>query len=113
MSNAKPIPGFPGYTVNNQGTCYGPDGNTLSPREDRDGYKRVDLRLNGKRITRFVHTLVEKTFGGNDAKEVDHKDGNRSNDNASNLETVSHDENMKRMAEHNGKDAVPYKTSKS
>lgn len=102
MNHGKPIPGFPGYTVTSSGTVYGPDGNTLSPRKDSDGYMRVDLRLDGKRFTRFVHTLVEKAFGGH-GKEVDHKDGNRKNNSASNLESVSHDENMKRMANRNGK----------
>lgn len=102
MSNVKPIPGFPGYKVSSTGTVYGPDGNTLSPRKDSDGYERVDLRLDGKRFTRFVHTLVEKAFGGS-GKEVDHKDGDRTNNTASNLETVSRQENMKRMAKRNGK----------
>lgn len=101
MSEAKPIPGFPGYKITKSGTVYGPNGK-LSPRKDVDGYQRVDIRLDGKRFTRFVHTLVERTFGGN-GSEVDHKDGNRSNNHASNLETVSHKENMKRMSNHNGK----------
>lgn len=102
MSNKKPVPGFPGYTVSRSGTVYGPDGESLSPRKDSDGYMRVDLRLDGKRFTRFVHTLVEKAFGGS-GTEVDHKDGDRKNNTVSNLETVSHDENMKRMAARNGK----------
>lgn len=102
MAEKKAIPGFPGYKVSSNGTVYGPDGNKLSPRKDDDGYERVDLRLDGKRFTRFVHTLVESAFGGH-AKEVDHKDGNRTNNTASNLETVDHDENMKRMAARNGK----------
>jgi len=97
MSEAKPIPGFPGYTVNKSGTVKGPDGNTLSPRKDGDGYMRVDLRLDGKRFTRFVHTLVEKAFGGS-GKEVDHKNGDRTDNKASNLETVSHQENMNRVS---------------
>lgn len=92
----KPIPGFPGYKVNSSGTVKGPDGNTLSPRKDKDGYERVDLRLDGKRFTKFVHTLVEKAFGGS-GKEVDHKNGDRTDNRASNLETVSRKENMKRM----------------
>lgn len=100
--SAKPIPGFPGYTVSPDGVVCGPDGNRLSPRKDDDGYIRVDLRKDGKRYTRFVHTLVSLAFHGS-AKEVDHKDGNRTNDTAGNLEPVSHDENMKRMAARNGK----------
>ena len=101
MSEAKPIPGFPGYTVTRSGTVSGPNGK-LSPRKDVDGYQRVDLRLDKKRFTRFVHSLVERTFGGS-GKEVDHKDGNRANNKASNLETVSHKENMDRMSGKNKK----------
>lgn len=106
----KSVPNFPGYTVSSDGVVCGPDGNQLSPRKDDDGYMRVDLRRDGKRYTRFVHTLVSAAFHG-ESKEVDHKDGNRTNPAASNLEPVSHKENMNRMAEHNGKDAKPYKKS--
>jgi hypothetical protein len=102
MSSSKNIPGFPGYSISRDGTIYGPDGNTLSPRSDDDGYLRVDLRLKGQRVTRFVHSLVEKTFGGS-GTEVDHKNGNRTDNRAENLETVSRQENMKRMAARNGK----------
>ena len=102
MSDSKPIPGFPGYTISRSGTVRNSAGKKLSPRKDVDGYDRVDLRLDGKRFTRFVHTLVEKAFGGS-GKEVDHKDGNRTNNHASNLETVSHKENMKRMGKRQGK----------
>jgi hypothetical protein len=102
MSDVKNVPGFPGYTVSSTGTVRGPDGNKLSPRKDKDGYERVDLRLEGKRFTKFVHSLVESAFGGS-ATEVDHKNGNRSDNRASNLETVSRKENMNRMANRNGK----------
>lgn len=102
MSEQKPIPGFPGYTATRSGVIRGPEGNKLSPRKDVDGYERVDLRVKGKRFTRFVHSLVERAFGGS-GSEVDHKDGNRTNNKASNLETVSRKENMKRMGNRNGK----------
>lgn len=101
MSKGKPIPGFPGYSVTSAGAVYGPQGK-LSPRKDPDGYDRVDIRVKGKRFTRFVHTLVEKTFGGN-GKEVDHKNGNRTDNRASNLETVSHQENMNRVSDRHKK----------
>lgn len=102
MSDRRPVPGFPGYTVNSQGTVFGQDGVALSPRKDNDGYLRVDLRLDGKRFTRFVHTLVEKAFGGA-GHEVDHKNTDRTDNRAANLETVSHQENMKRISERNDK----------
>lgn len=98
----KEVPGFPGYTVSSDGTIRGPDGNTLSPRKDKDGYERVDLRLDGKRFTKFVHSIVESAFGGS-GSEVDHKNNDRTDNRASNLETVSHSENMDRLSERHKK----------
>lgn len=98
----KPIPGFPGYKINRGGTIKNSSGEIIKSRDDKDGYKRVDLRNGGKRFTRFVHTLVNRTFNGTSG-EVDHKDNDRTNNNASNLEKVSHQENMKRLSERHKK----------
>ena len=89
------IPGFPGYTKKN-GSVYGPNGKKLSPRKDKDGYLRVDLRKGGKRYTRFMHTIMNGLKHKSKA-ETDHKNGDRTDNRPSNLETVNHGENMKRM----------------
>lgn len=91
----KPISGFPGYKISSSGKVTGPEGKTVKSRPDRDGYRRVDLYKDGKRFTRFVHTLVNKAYNGGSG-EVDHNDKDRSNNNASNLESVSRKENMRR-----------------
>lgn len=92
----KPIPNFPGYKVSKNGTVIGPDGNKLSPREDFDGYMRVDLRRNKRRYTRFIHTLVASAWHGSSGQETDHLDRDKTNNHASNLEPVSKAENLRR-----------------
>ena len=56
------------------------------------GYIAVNIK--GKRL--YVHRLVAEAFIPNiyDKKEVNHIDGNKSNNNVENLEWVTHSENM-------------------
>ena len=63
---------------------------------DIDGYKQVSLVAGDGRITKhFVHRLVAQAFIPNpEAKpEVNHIDGNPSNNKLDNLEWVTHSEN--------------------
>ena len=64
---------------------------------DRKGYPAVDLYKGGKRVTRGVHILVAEAFIPNpdNKPEVNHKDGNKYNNNVSNLEWVTHKENVR------------------
>ncbi len=57
----------------------------------------VVLSKNGKHKKFYIHRLVAEHFIKNkyNKKEVNHKDSNPQNNNANNLEWVSHDENMK------------------
>lgn len=61
------------------------------------GYKRVALVVNGKRSMFSVHRLVAFKYLKNDKNlsDVNHIDGIKSNNNADNLEWVTHAENMK------------------
>jgi len=93
---SKSIPGFPDYTISKDGVVKNKEGAVVNSRKDGDGYQRVDLYLDGKRFTKFVHSLVNECYG-NGGSEVDHKDNDRSNNKASNLEGVSRKENMKRL----------------
>ena len=60
------------------------------------GYKIVSLSKDGHRKNHYVHRLVAEHFleNPNNAKEVNHKDFNTSNNNVSNLEWCSREENM-------------------
>ena len=65
----------------------------------RDGYIDVKLSKNGKCKTVKLHRIVALAFVKNDDKEnkteVNHKDLDRTNAKASNLEWVTHQENIK------------------
>jgi len=70
--------------------------NILKEKLDEDGYKRVCL-INGKeRKDFFVHRLVAQTFIDNPKNKpcVNHIDSVRDNNNLSNLEWVTHKENV-------------------
>ena len=62
------------------------------------GYLTVCLRVGNKNFRKLVHRLVAETFigEGNSNTEIDHKDGNKLNNSADNLEWVTRKENLKR-----------------
>lgn len=62
-----------------------------------DGYVRVKLNRDAHTKSMFVHRLVAMAFvpGYEDGKEVNHKDCDRQNNSADNLEWVSHYENIR------------------
>jgi hypothetical protein len=64
-------------------------------RLDRDGYRRLNIRHDGKLRTVLVCQLVAETFIGTaDGMTVNHKDGFKLNDGARNLEYISSQANM-------------------
>lgn len=65
--------------------------------KNKGGYLELGLWENNKRVVRKVHRLVAITFLGNPPKglEVNHKDGIKTNNHVSNLEYVTHSENVK------------------
>jgi NUMOD4 motif/HNH endonuclease len=67
----------------------------LKTRINNCGYKEVRL-FNGKSKTTFVHILIAQAFIPNPSNKccVNHEDGNKRNNNISNLSWVSHSENM-------------------
>ncbi len=72
----------------------------------RNGYKRFDMMDNGKRKTVSVHKVQQEIFKGHKGtrkQHVDHKDGNRANNNLSNQESVSAKVNMQRRSKRNSR----------
>ena len=66
------------------------------PQKDKLGYYKLSLYKDSKQSPRWIHRLVAQAFLPNPMKlnEIDHIDGNPSNNIASNLRWVTHRENM-------------------
>lgn len=105
----KPINGFEGfYEISNHGKCRSVDrwikksnnasvffkGKILKPGM-RSGYKRFFLKKEGKVTGEFLHRLVAKAFIDNPflKPQVNHKDGNKLNNEIENLEWNTEKEN--------------------
>lgn len=85
------------YMVSNTGKIRRSGSNKDHSTRDKKGYKVVDLYRNSERVTRRVHRIVAEAFVPNPEgkTQVNHKDGNRHNNVASNLEWVTASENSK------------------
>lgn len=83
---------FSGYTVREDGQIVSRFGRVITPQMTKAGYVRVELA--GRK--HLVHRLVAGAFIANpDGKPcVNHIDGNKTNNNASNLEWVTQSENQ-------------------
>lgn len=70
-------------------------GKLLSICDNGHGYKQVFVCVKNKRYMRYVHRLVAECFVPNPdgAPEINHKDGNKANNNADNLEWCTSREN--------------------
>lgn len=74
-------------------------GTYLKPGVNDKGYLQVDLMYKGRKCIR-LHQLVMRHFnpqGYFEGAEVDHLDGDKKNNVLSNLEWVTHEENVRRM----------------
>jgi len=69
----------------------------ISPSTNEDGYRTVVLYKDGEPTFRYVHDLVAQSWMDNpDSKGyVNHKDGDKSNNNGDNLEFADASENTK------------------
>lgn len=75
----------------------------IKPRKNSNGYLIVGLHKNGIRKEVAIQRLVAMTFIKNvkGKPEVNHIDGNKENNNVSNLEWVTHKENMEHARNNN------------
>lgn len=105
MSEYRKIEGFP-YSVSNDGDVRNDrNGYILKPVLSSGGYYRVRLWLNGYAKNFLVHRLVAEAFiqNPNQKPEVNHKDGDKSNNCVENLEWVTGTENKRHCREVLGK----------
>lgn len=103
----KNIPGFEDYAVSKSGEVfrisYSDSGNRgkyklphkLTPKLDKYGYYKVTLSVNRKLTYRTIHRIVAETFipNPNNLPQVNHIDGNKTNNRVENLEWVTPREN--------------------
>lgn len=84
------------YSVSTDGEIHRSRGKRLSKYLNKDGYEYVLISANGKRKKYLVHRLVATAFIPNEEMlpQVNHKDGNKRNNNIGNLEWVSNSENQ-------------------
>ena len=96
MDDYKQIDGFP-YLINSKGEIYSiRTKRHIRPALTKCGYLQARLWVNNKCYHRSVHRLVAETFIDNiyGKEQVNHKDGNKTNNNADNLEWVTRSENQ-------------------
>ena len=84
------------YYVSSDGRVLGANG-LLKPVRGKDGYLRCNIAQDGKFRLWLVHRLVAEAFIPNpdNKPEVNHIDGDKANNNVSNLEWVTREENIR------------------
>ena len=86
----KPIKGFDDYYISSFGRVYSEKQKKrfLKPHKTGGGYMMVGLYTNNKAYPKLVHRLVAETFIPNPKNypQVNHKDENKTNNSADNLE---------------------------
>lgn len=101
----KPIPGYEGYfEASTQGQIRSVDriakgrwgaakrkSRILTPNNTGNGYQQVKFSIDGNKSQPLVHRLIAETFipNPNNLPQVNHKDGNKENNRADNLEWCS------------------------
>lgn len=94
----KTITDFPNYEVSNLGNIRRIRDKKIMKQYWDVRYFRINLSHNGKKTKCSVHRLValyHVTGQSNEKNVVNHKDGNRRNNNSDNIEWVTEHENVK------------------
>ena len=96
------IVGFPNYIITTEGEIFNKKTNRHLKLQYRGGYFHISLYDEEKKKNSFqVHVLVARSFISNPnvLPVVNHKDGNKKNNSAGNLEWMSYQENNKHARE--------------
>jgi hypothetical protein len=98
------------YSINKNGLIKAHYKNVIMKQNIMNGYLSVQFNINKKIKTKRVHRLLAEQFisNPNNYSEINHKDGNKLNNNLSNLEWCTHQYNM-RHASKNGLHGIKIK----
>lgn len=99
------IRGYSGYFITKEGAAWTKKTYSLNPKgklkllrvyDNGNGYLKITLYKKGKPKQVYIHRLVARQFIKNPDKKkyINHKDGDKKNNNVSNLEYCTHSENM-------------------
>ncbi len=88
--------------VSNNGGVQKRQGNLRKPKTQSLGYLQVDLYRNGRGKKKYIRRLVAESFIPNTSNhpDVNHIDGDKSNNDVSNLEWTSRKENHAHAIKH-------------
>lgn len=106
---ATPVHDAPGYAVSEDGSIwslasnwrgYGP--RRLSTTEGKSGYLKIRMNIRGRRVNRMVHRIVAEAFlpPRQEGAQVRHKDGDKLNNQASNLQWGTARDNARDRDQH-------------
>lgn len=95
MLRYKELDGITDYFIREDGKVFHGE-RELKTHLDKNGYVQIGITTNGKTKTYKVHRLVAKAFIPNvlNLKEVNHLDGDKRNNDVSNLEWCDHKHNL-------------------
>ena len=101
MNKTAKIPNFPNYYITSNGKLYRRDLRTgrikkVNTTLDHGSYERTTLYKNGKTFNKSIHRLVAEAFIPNpeNKPQVNHKNGDRTDNCIENLEWVTSRENI-------------------
>lgn len=88
---------YDGYYITKDAEVFNKHGKKLSPVDNGKGYFILNINVDGKRKCKAIHRLIAEAFIPNpeNLPEVNHKDSDRRNNCISNLEWVTHGQNIK------------------
>lgn len=88
---------FSGYTIREDGQVRNRFGRVIKPQKSNNGYLRVELWSDGHGRKYLVHRLLAQAFIPNQKgkPQVNHIDGDKSNNALNNLEWVTQSENQR------------------
>lgn len=91
----KKIKGFENYSVDESGVVINEKSIVMVAQDNGKGYLYVQLTKGKKRFKKYVHRLVAEAFVENPRRlnEINHKNENKADNRASNLEWCTHKEN--------------------